>query len=132
MNSIPCSATPVRTTARITAFSPGQSPPPVRTPTRMPVFPLASSTATLVPMSVLAIDAGTTGVTALIVTDEGTVAGRGYQEFRQYFPQPGWVEHLPEGIWQATLAACSQALRARRARRADRLRRESPTSGRPR
>jgi glycerol kinase len=63
-------------------------------------------------MTVLAIDAGTTGVTALIVTEEGTLAGRGYQEFRQYFPQPGWVEHLPEGIWQATLAACAQALEA--------------------
>ena len=61
-------------------------------------------------MSVLAIDAGTTGVTALIVTGNGTIAGRGYQEFRQYFPEPGWVEHLPEGIWQATLAACAQAL----------------------
>jgi glycerol kinase len=61
-------------------------------------------------MTVLAIDAGTTGVTALIVTDQGGVVGRGYQEFRQYFPQPGWVEHLPEGIWQATLAACSQAI----------------------
>jgi len=69
-------------------------------------------TATLVRMSVLAIDAGTTGVTALIVTDEGGVAGRGYQEFRQYFPQPGWVEHLPEGIWQATLGACAQAMDA--------------------
>lgn len=69
-------------------------------------------TVTLVAMSVLAIDAGTTGVTALIVTEEGTLAGRGYQEFRQYFPQPGWVEHLPEGIWQATLAACAQALDA--------------------
>src|SRR5215813_13171292 len=61
-------------------------------------------------MTVLAIDAGTTGVTALIVTETGTIAGRGYQEFRQYFPQPGWVEHLPEGIWQATLSACAQAL----------------------
>ena len=61
-------------------------------------------------MSVLAIDAGTTGVTALIVTESGAVAGRGYQEFRQYFPEPGWVEHLPEGIWQATLTACEQAL----------------------
>jgi glycerol kinase len=61
-------------------------------------------------MSVLAIDAGTTGVTALIVTHEGAIAGRGYQEFHQFFPQPGWVEHLPEGIWQATLAACAQAL----------------------
>jgi glycerol kinase len=60
-------------------------------------------------MSVLAIDAGTTGVTALVIRADGTVAGRGYQEFRQYYPQPGWVEHLPEGIWQATLAACGQA-----------------------
>ena len=56
-------------------------------------------------MSVLAIDAGTTGVTALVVRADGTVAPRGYQEFRQYYPHPGWVEHLPEDIWQATLAA---------------------------
>jgi glycerol kinase len=61
-------------------------------------------------MSVLAIDAGTTGVTALIVTDEGTIASRGYAEFRQYYPEPGQVEHLPESIWQAALAACAQAL----------------------
>jgi glycerol kinase len=61
-------------------------------------------------MSVLAIDAGTTGVTALVISSGGTIAGRGYQEFRQHYPQPGWVEHLPEEIWQATLAACSQAL----------------------
>jgi glycerol kinase len=61
-------------------------------------------------MSVLAIDAGTTGVTALLVGPDGTVAARGYQEFRQHYPRPGWVEHLPEDIWQATLAACTQAL----------------------
>jgi len=63
-------------------------------------------------MSVLAIDAGTTGVTALIVTEAGAVAGRGYSEFQQYFPKPGWVEHLPEAIWQATLTACADALAA--------------------
>jgi glycerol kinase len=68
------------------------------------------STATLVPMSVLAIDAGTTGVTALVISADGAVAGRGYQEFPQFYPQPGWVEHLPDNIWQATLAACGQAL----------------------
>jgi len=61
-------------------------------------------------MSVLAIDAGTTGVTALVLRADGSVASRGYQEFRQYYPRPGWVEHLPEGIWQATLAACAAAL----------------------
>jgi glycerol kinase len=61
-------------------------------------------------MSVLAIDAGTTGVTALIVAVDGSVSGRGYAEFSQYFPQPGWVEQMPEEIWQATLSACRQAL----------------------
>ncbi len=92
-------------------------------------------------MSVLAIDAGTTGVTALVLRADGTVAGRGYQEFRQYYPQPGWVEHLPEGIWQATLAACGQASeRAGAGGRVTRLARRpircgasaSRTSGRPR
>jgi len=61
-------------------------------------------------MSVLAIDAGTTGVTALIVTADGSVASRGYAEFSQYFPEPGWVEQRPDEIWQATLSACGQAL----------------------
>jgi glycerol kinase len=61
-------------------------------------------------MSVLAIDAGTTGVTALVVTPEGTVAAKGYQEFGQHFPKPGWVEHSPEEIWQATLEAVREAL----------------------
>jgi len=62
-------------------------------------------------VTVLAIDAGTTGVTALVVTDDGRIASRGYQEFAQHFPRPGWVEHEPEEIWQATLSACRDALR---------------------
>jgi glycerol kinase len=62
-------------------------------------------------MSVLAIDAGTTGVTALVVTPEGGIAARGYQEFAQHFPRPGWVEHAPEEIWQATLEATRAVLR---------------------
>ncbi|TFV59301.1 glycerol kinase GlpK [Geodermatophilus sp. DF01-2] len=61
-------------------------------------------------MPVLAIDAGTTGVTALVVGEDGTVLARGYREFAQLFPRPGWVEHEPEDIWTATLAACRQAL----------------------
>lgn len=63
-------------------------------------------------MTVLSIDAGTTGVTALIVTSAGSIAAKGYQEFQQHFPQPGWVEHAPEEIWQATLEATKQALAA--------------------
>jgi len=62
-------------------------------------------------MSILAIDAGTTGVTALVVTPEGGIAARGYQEFAQHFPQPGWVEHSPEEIWQATLEATRACLK---------------------
>jgi glycerol kinase len=61
-------------------------------------------------MSVLSIDAGTTGVTAVVVTPEGTIAAKGYQEFAQHFPRPGWVEHSPEEIWQATLEATRQAV----------------------
>ncbi len=63
-------------------------------------------------MTVLAIDAGTTGLTALVVTAEGTIAAKGYQEFAQHFPQPGWVEHAPEEIWQAALEATRQCLAA--------------------
>jgi glycerol kinase len=59
---------------------------------------------------VLAIDAGTTGVTVLVVDEAGTVAGRGYREFPQSFPRPGWVEHDPEDWWQALVAACAEAL----------------------
>src|SRR3712207_5019672 len=61
-------------------------------------------------MPVLAIDAGTTGVTALVVGEDGGVLARGYREFAQLFPRPGWVEHEPEDIWTATVAACRQAL----------------------
>ena len=61
-------------------------------------------------MSVLAIDAGTTGVTALVVAEDGAVLARGYEEFPQHFPRPGWVEHGPEEIWQATIAACRQVI----------------------
>jgi glycerol kinase len=61
-------------------------------------------------VSILAIDAGTTGVTALVVGEDARVQARGYEEFPQHFPQPGWVEHEPEQIWQATLSAVRQAL----------------------
>ncbi len=61
-------------------------------------------------MPILAIDAGTTGVTTLLVSDEGAIVSRGYQEFAQHFDAPGWVEHEPEQIWQAVLASSAQAL----------------------
>jgi glycerol kinase len=63
-------------------------------------------------VNVLAIDAGTTGVTTVVVTRDGTIAAKGYQEFAQHFPQPGWVEHSPEEIWQATLESTRACLRS--------------------
>jgi len=61
-------------------------------------------------MAVLSIDAGTTGITAVVVDVAGQVVAQGYCEFEQHFVQPGWVEHNPEQIWQATLQAVGQAL----------------------
>ncbi|MEX2459649.1 MAG: glycerol kinase GlpK [Actinomycetota bacterium] len=63
-------------------------------------------------MTVLAIDAGTTGVTALLVAPDGSVTGRGYREFPQHFPRPGWVEHDPDAWWAATLTSVREALAA--------------------
>lgn len=63
---------------------------------------------------VLAIDAGTTGVTALVVDEAARVLAKGYREFPQHFPRPGWVEHDALEIWDATVVAVSEALRAAR------------------
>ena len=60
---------------------------------------------------ILAIDAGTTGVRGFIVDGGGRIIGSGYREFTQHFPRPGWVEHDAEEIWEATLAACAEALK---------------------
>ncbi|HXY18868.1 MAG TPA: glycerol kinase GlpK [Gemmatimonadales bacterium] len=59
---------------------------------------------------VLALDQGTTGSTALVVDPAARVLGRGYREIPQHYPQPGWVEHDPEDLWTATLAAAKDAL----------------------
>jgi glycerol kinase len=61
-------------------------------------------------MTILAIDAGTTGVTALLVSPVGEVLSTGYAEFPQHFPADGCVEHELGEIWAATLAATRHAL----------------------
>jgi glycerol kinase len=63
-------------------------------------------------MSILALDQGTTGSTALVIHQDGTVLGRGYREIPQHYPAPGWVEHDPEDLFQATLAAARDAIAA--------------------
>src|ERR1700741_2734176 len=62
------------------------------------------------PRYILALDQGTSGSTALVVDADGVVRARGYAELPQHYPQPGWVEHDPEEIWETVLAAAEQAL----------------------
>jgi glycerol kinase len=65
---------------------------------------------------VLAIDAGTTGVRALAVDEEGHVVDVSYREITQYFPHPGWVEHDPSEIWGAVAATVDEVARRQRDR----------------
>jgi glycerol kinase len=66
--------------------------------------------------SILALDQGTTGSTALVVHEDGRILGRGYREFTQHFPQPGWVEHDPEEIFRVSIEAMKEAVAASRER----------------
>ncbi len=69
---------------------------------------------------ILAIDQGTTGTTCIVYDpdpdpdpDSGSglePIGRSYGEFRQHFPQPGWVEHDLEELWSVTHAVVGDAL----------------------
>jgi glycerol kinase len=59
---------------------------------------------------VISIDQGTTGTTVLVLDEALQVRGRGYQEFRQLYPEPGWVEHDPEDIWASVCNALQAAL----------------------
>ncbi len=57
---------------------------------------------------VVSIDAGTTGVRSMAVDETGSEVSYSYREFPQYFPQPGWVEHDPNEIWEAVVATLSE------------------------
>ncbi|WP_227765239.1 glycerol kinase GlpK [Zhaonella formicivorans] len=59
---------------------------------------------------VLALDQGTTSSRAILFDRDGQVKGVSSREFRQIFPQPGWVEHDPLEIWQSQLQVAQQVL----------------------
>jgi glycerol kinase len=52
---------------------------------------------------IVALDQGTTSSRAVLVDRKGQIRGIAQQEFRQIFPQPGWVEHDPTEIWKTQL-----------------------------
>ena len=68
---------------------------------------------------ILALDQGTTSSRAILFDHDGNVRASAGQEFKQYYPQPGWVEHDAEEIWQSQLAVTQKALAAARARLPD-------------
>ena len=59
---------------------------------------------------VLAIDQGTTSTRAIVFAADTSILGQAQQEFPQYFPHAGWVEHDAEEIWDSTLATVRGAL----------------------
>lgn len=62
---------------------------------------------------ILALDQGTTSSRAIVFDRLGRAHGSAQQEFPQFFPQPGWVEHDPADLWETTrrtaLAAVAEA-----------------------
>ncbi len=60
---------------------------------------------------ILAIDQGTTSSRAIIFNDQFEIVSSSQQEFEQFFPNSGWVEHEPEDIWNTTVLTCRQALK---------------------
>lgn len=64
------------------------------------------------PGIILSIDQGTTGTTVVLLDQELNVRAQGYREFGQIYPQPGWVEHDAEEIWDSVLGAMQMAFSA--------------------
>ncbi|ODS68466.1 MAG: glycerol kinase [Bordetella sp. SCN 67-23] len=62
----------------------------------------------------LALDQGTSSSRSIVFDAAGRVVSMAQREFRQIFPQPGWVEHDPVEIWTTQLATAREALAAAR------------------
>jgi len=59
---------------------------------------------------ILALDQGTTSSRAILFDEAGRIQAAAQREFRQIFPQPGWVEHDPEELWSAQLGVAKAVL----------------------
>ena len=58
----------------------------------------------------MAIDQGTTGTRAILFDRRGQMMCNAYQEIRQFYPRPGWVEHDAQEYWQSTLNCTKEVL----------------------
>ncbi|KNY05967.1 glycerol kinase GlpK [Microbacterium sp. GCS4] len=59
---------------------------------------------------VMALDAGTGSVRAILFAHDGSITHICQEEFAQHYPQPGWVEHDANEIWEAQLRVAHQVL----------------------
>ncbi len=59
---------------------------------------------------ILALDQGTTSSRSLVVDKKGAIIGQAQKEFRQIFPQPGWVEHDANEIWSTQFGTMAEAI----------------------
>jgi len=59
---------------------------------------------------VLALDQGTTSSRAILFDERGAVRALAQQDYRQIYPQPGWVEHNPDEIWDTQLACARKVM----------------------
>ncbi len=59
---------------------------------------------------ILALDQGTTSSRSVVFDGTGRIVSVAQEEFRQIYPQPGWVEHDPEAIWSTQLGTARLAL----------------------
>lgn len=59
---------------------------------------------------ILAFDAGTTGCRSIVFDKKGEMVSMAYQEFKQIYPNPGWVEHNPVEIWNAQYSTAQKAI----------------------
>jgi glycerol kinase len=59
---------------------------------------------------ILALDQGTTSSRAVLFDRAGSIVGIAQQEFRQIYPQPGWVEHNPEDIWNTQIGVAREVI----------------------
>lgn len=60
---------------------------------------------------VMALDSGTTSNRCILFNREGEICSVAQKEYTQYFPQPGWVEHDANEIWQSQLSVAREAMR---------------------
>ncbi|MGY4830833.1 glycerol kinase GlpK [Sphaerotilaceae bacterium SBD11-9] len=59
---------------------------------------------------ILALDQGTSSSRSIVFDAQGHIVAMAQREFRQIYPQPGWVEHDPKEIWETQLATAKEVL----------------------